>query len=245
VLTARKEVTDRMLIFGERHLRTILASTRPITTDGGPIGAVSSARLGPITLLRTSPGSGSSAGPYSAASSTSTSEPHRSPGQDRWPSSGTSQDSAILRTEAEARKRAAAALDDAETAEKIKAELNAYVVVRTWWLEIERKRSELSQAASSVVEMLKELNESERRPGIAKTGLSIETVETLDSLLESSPTIQIPDLYLNVLGVMPGGNVAGRIAEIGVNESFKYWQRRKMRRMSELAPEALSESKDE
>ena len=25
VLTARKEVTDRMLIFGERHLRTILA----------------------------------------------------------------------------------------------------------------------------------------------------------------------------------------------------------------------------
>jgi len=32
---------------------------------------------------------GSSAGPYSAALSTSTSEPHRSPGQDRWPSSGT------------------------------------------------------------------------------------------------------------------------------------------------------------
>ena len=25
MLTARKEVTDRMLIFGERHLRTILA----------------------------------------------------------------------------------------------------------------------------------------------------------------------------------------------------------------------------
>jgi putative transposase len=25
VLTARKEVTDRMLVFGERHLRTILA----------------------------------------------------------------------------------------------------------------------------------------------------------------------------------------------------------------------------
>jgi len=25
VLTARKEVTDRMLIFGERHLRTVLA----------------------------------------------------------------------------------------------------------------------------------------------------------------------------------------------------------------------------
>jgi putative transposase len=67
-LTARKEVTDRMLVFGERHLRTILAQYN----GRRPIGAVSSARLGPITLLRTSPGSRSSAGPYSAASSTST-----------------------------------------------------------------------------------------------------------------------------------------------------------------------------
>jgi hypothetical protein len=153
-------------------------------------------------------------------------------------------DAAILRTEAEARKRTAAALDDAETAEKIKAELNAYVVVRTWWLEIERKRSELSQAASSVIEMLKELNESERQLGIEKTKLSVETVETLDSLLESSPAIQIPDLYFDMLGGMLGGKLGGRIAEISVNESFKYWQRRKMRRMAELAPEALSENKD-
>jgi hypothetical protein len=70
VLTARKDVTDRMLIFGERHLQTILAQYRPITTDGSPIGAVSPARLGPITLSLISPGSGSSAGPSSAASST-------------------------------------------------------------------------------------------------------------------------------------------------------------------------------
>ena len=34
---------------------------------------------------------GSSAGPSSAASSTNTSRPRRSPGQDRWPSSGTPQ----------------------------------------------------------------------------------------------------------------------------------------------------------
>ena len=33
MLTARTEVTDRMLIFGQRHLRTILPSTRPITRD--------------------------------------------------------------------------------------------------------------------------------------------------------------------------------------------------------------------
>ncbi len=37
-----------------------------------------------VTLRRLS-----SAGPSSAASSTSTSEPHRGPGQDQWPSSGT------------------------------------------------------------------------------------------------------------------------------------------------------------
>jgi hypothetical protein len=37
----------------------------------------------------TSPESGSSAGPSSAASSANTSEPHRSPGQHQWPSSGT------------------------------------------------------------------------------------------------------------------------------------------------------------
>src|ERR1035441_7711599 len=61
------------------------------TTDDDPIAAASSARPGPITPSPTSPGSGSSAGPFSAASSTNTSEPRRSPGQDRWPSSGTPQ----------------------------------------------------------------------------------------------------------------------------------------------------------
>jgi hypothetical protein len=44
-------------------------STRPATTDGGPIAAASSARPGPITRSLTSPSSGSGAGPYSAASS--------------------------------------------------------------------------------------------------------------------------------------------------------------------------------
>ncbi|WP_010309826.1 DDE-type integrase/transposase/recombinase [Saccharopolyspora spinosa] len=34
VLTARTELTDRMLIFGERHLRTVLASTYGTTTVG-------------------------------------------------------------------------------------------------------------------------------------------------------------------------------------------------------------------
>ncbi len=62
VLTARTEVTDRMLIFGQRQLQLV-----------------------------TSPRSRSSAVPSSAASSTNTSGPHRSRGQERWPSSGTPQ----------------------------------------------------------------------------------------------------------------------------------------------------------
>ena len=67
-------------------------STRSITTDGDPIAAVISARLGPTTPSPASPASGSSVGPSSAASSTSMSELHGSPGQDQWPSSGTPQD---------------------------------------------------------------------------------------------------------------------------------------------------------
>src|SRR5215467_12776566 len=66
-------------------------STRSITTDGDPIAAVISARLGPATPSPASPASGSGAGPSSAASSTSTSELHRRPGQDQRPSSGTPQ----------------------------------------------------------------------------------------------------------------------------------------------------------
>ena len=83
VLTARTEITDRMLIFGQRHLRTILDRVRgPLQRDGDPIAVASSVRRGPTTLSQTSPSSGSDAGPSSAASSTSTSEPHRNPGHD-------------------------------------------------------------------------------------------------------------------------------------------------------------------
>jgi putative transposase len=53
--------------------------------------AATSARPSQITLPRTCPVNASSAGAFSAASSASTSGPHRRPGQDRWPSSGTPQ----------------------------------------------------------------------------------------------------------------------------------------------------------
>src|SRR5262249_4051018 len=61
------------------------------TTDGDRTAAADSARPGPTTPSPTSPGSGSSVVPSSAASSTNTSEPRRSPGQDRWLSYGTPQ----------------------------------------------------------------------------------------------------------------------------------------------------------
>ncbi len=82
-----------MLIFGQRHLRAILDEYEVhTTTDGAPIAASSSDHPGPTTPSPTFLRSGSSASPSSLASSTNTSGPHRSRGQDRWPSSGTPQD---------------------------------------------------------------------------------------------------------------------------------------------------------
>ena len=91
VLTARAEVTDRMLIFGERHLRVVMAEYEAHYNGGDPTAAASCARPGPITPPPTSARSGSSAGLSWAASSTNTKGPRRSPGQGPWPSSGTPQ----------------------------------------------------------------------------------------------------------------------------------------------------------
>jgi putative transposase len=64
VLTARTEVTDRMLIFGERHLRSVLAEYARYYNGRRPHAATDSAHPGPTTLSPTSPSSGSSAGPF-------------------------------------------------------------------------------------------------------------------------------------------------------------------------------------
>ena len=87
VLTARTEITDRMLIFGQRHLRTILAQyeahyngrrphrsrqLRPPWPDH-PVADLSKKRIQRRPVL------GGLINEY---------EPHRSPGQDQWPSSG-------------------------------------------------------------------------------------------------------------------------------------------------------------
>ena len=91
VLTVRTEVTDRMLIFGERHLRTVLAHYTRHYNGQRPHRSRQLRPPRPDHPSPTSPSSGSSAVPSSAASSANTSEPHKSPGQDLRLSSGTPQ----------------------------------------------------------------------------------------------------------------------------------------------------------
>jgi hypothetical protein len=80
-----------MLIFGDRHLHSILLSTRPSTTEGTPVAAVSSGRRSSTISSAALPRSRSGADSSSAGSSTNTSRLGRSPGQRLWPNSGTPQ----------------------------------------------------------------------------------------------------------------------------------------------------------
>ena len=91
VLTARTEVTDQMLVFGERHLRTILAQYEVHYNGRRPHRGRHLRPPRPDHPVADLPRSRSSAGPPSVASSTNTSGSHRNRGQDWWPSSGTPQ----------------------------------------------------------------------------------------------------------------------------------------------------------
>ena len=82
VLTARQEVADQILIFGERHLRTILNEHAAHYNGQRPHRSLQLHRPGPTTLSPTSPSSGSNAALSPAASSTSMSGPHRRPGSE-------------------------------------------------------------------------------------------------------------------------------------------------------------------
>jgi len=59
VLTAGTEVIERMLIFGERHLRLVMAEYAAHYNGRSSIAAANFARPGPATPSPTSPGSGS------------------------------------------------------------------------------------------------------------------------------------------------------------------------------------------
>ena len=89
MLTVRTEVTDRMLNFGQRHLRTVLAEYETHYNGRRPHRSCQLRPPRPDYPVAGLSGNGSSVGRSSAASSTSTSGPHRIPGQRQWPSSGT------------------------------------------------------------------------------------------------------------------------------------------------------------
>jgi hypothetical protein len=150
-----------------------------------------------------------------------------------------------LKTEAEAKRRAAAALQDAETAEQIKAELEAFVTVRAWELEINRKRVELSGAADQLVAMLQDLNEDEALLGEEKTKLSPVTIETLSALLDDRTRVKIPSLVSGLLdGAIPLGLGAIGVpaVEALTNDILKRLERRRLQRIRSAVPRALSDA---
>ena len=82
VLTARTEITDRMLIFGQRHLQLVLAEYEAHYNGRRPHRSHQlrppRPDYSPADLSQEQIRSRSSAGSSSAASSTNTSEPHKS-----------------------------------------------------------------------------------------------------------------------------------------------------------------------
>lgn len=146
--------------------------------------------------------------------------------------------SAMLRTEAEAMHRAAEALDKAATAQKSQAalrkaasELNAYVAIRSWRLEIERRRQELSTAAEAALQMLRELNDRESLLGVEITQLSPDTMKILDRIL-ARPKYVLPEIRVR-------GVPYGKILEGLLNETSDSLERQRIRRMTRLAPAIL------
>ena len=81
VLTGRTDLTGRMLIFGERYLRLVLAQYAAHCNGRRPHRSRQLRPPGPTTPPPISARNRSSAGPSPAASSTNTSGPLRSPGQ--------------------------------------------------------------------------------------------------------------------------------------------------------------------
>ena len=91
VLTARTEVTDRILIFSERHLRSVMAEYTRHYNGRRPHRALQLRPPRPDHPVADSPRNESSVGPSSAASSTNTSGSPKRPGHGYRHSSGTPQ----------------------------------------------------------------------------------------------------------------------------------------------------------
>lgn len=138
-----------------------------------------------------------------------------------------------LKVEAQARKRAADALEDAETAEKIKLELDAYIAVRARRLEIERRRVELANTLDVVTKLHDELNESEKLLELEVTQLDPKTIQILDDITEDRRPA-FPEFYLYGIPV-------GQVMQFAYEQLSSRIEKNTIRRLSSLAPEALSE----
>jgi hypothetical protein len=154
-------------------------------------------------------------------------------------------DSEILRTVAEASRRAAAALDDAETAERIKAELNAYIALRARRLELDRRRQELLSSAEVISQSIRELNKAEAQLGIDLTRLAPETVATLGSLVNPESPVKRLGPFLKLVGLLVpiGGPVlaSGGVTDSVIDSLDDYLTKRRFRRLATIAPEALAD----
>ena len=102
VLTVRTEVTDRMLIFGERHCAGRLPCAPPITTPRGRIGHCGCGRRVRHHRFPSGSMAGSGVDRSWADSSTSTRRQLETAGQALWPRSGTRQAAHALATAARA-----------------------------------------------------------------------------------------------------------------------------------------------
>ena len=139
-----------------------------------------------------------------------------------------------LRTEAQAKARAAAALEDAESAEKVRQELQAYVAIRARKLEIDRRRAEAVQAARSVVDKYNELNEAERTLGLDATTVSEDTKNILDKLVGPPKRVNPFEHIFLPFGL---GELFAKVYELGTEQ----WERRRLRKLAEKAPTALKD----
>lgn len=141
----------------------------------------------------------------------------------------------VLKTEVEAKNRLLAALTDAETAETIKKELQAYISLRALYLERERRKAELLEAAYMIVEFEEKLNELETKLNLESSKINPETVKVVEKILKEPKPI-FSDYMVPIL---PFHSILQPIIAWMEVSLLKLLQERRLRRQAALAPEAI------
>ena len=143
--------------------------------------------------------------------------------------------SETLKTEAEAKRRAAAALEDAETAEQIRAELNAYVAIRSGVLKLNDAGKSLLMRPRRCCGCAIEPNDMETQLGVDMTRVSRNhDGDFWTSAFEAGPPIQ-RSLLFYVYGI-PVGEAASMCWSIRFMITSNS---ARLRHLASLAPEAL------